>query len=87
MRIKVASKSGIPESEYSEVTFTTPAEQIMTGVTNLDYTAATINWTAGVEVTHVNLTFAGGAVQKIDISGDEKAAGSKIPTTVNNHKA
>jgi hypothetical protein len=76
-RVKVTSKAGIPDSEYSMVSFSTPAEQILLPVTNLEYTSAIINWQAGLEVTHLSVTASGGPTQKVEISADEKTAGAK----------
>jgi hypothetical protein len=82
-RIKVTSKAGIPDSEYSMVSFSTPAEQIMLPVTELEYTSAMINWKPGVEVTHLNVTASGGQAQKVEITADEKTAGQKSLPALN----
>ena len=70
----------------SSVTFRTPAENIF-GEYNSYMSAMntiTLKWTPGVNVTAVKLTKADETTSTVDISADEKAAGVKVISTLEN---
>lgn len=55
LRIKAVSDKGIPESEYSTLTFKTKSEQILNEVAAITGSSALISWEPGLEVNKITL--------------------------------
>lgn len=78
------------ESESSKfnqsVTFRTPSENIFSSYSNImtDMNTITVKWTPGVNVTQIKLTKPDETSSMLDVTADEKAAGIKVISSLEN---
>lgn len=76
-RVKGVSNSGVADSKWASVVFTTDPEQILQEVKDITATGATFVWAAGLNVTQIVIN--PGNIQH-DITAAEKAAGEAVVT-------
>ena len=73
-RIKAISSTNIPESKWGAITFKTPNEQIISRY-SYGETTASLEWKAGLQVTHVLIKTAGAADKKTNLTAENISEG------------